>query len=304
MSHTRQLRTGDCIRNAAAVRESSCCALHASGQQPASAPPFSTRCRAVRFHVRGVDHLRVGGSSVPGKLPEQVSPDAAPRRAHKAVIDRCRRTILGRAIAPATAALQHMHDAADDAAIVHPLDAPDIPRQVKFDPLPLLIAQPKQLPAHDPNPLPKTNQDRIVRAETLMSSDPSHLPKRNSVRQVAGALRAALFRRATKLEKIDLGTVALGSRDCAHVAGVGRRRCNAAQPSSGDAVTPAGSRSQAFLATYYARLSGWLAASSSCWRRREPTAAPASAQSFRASHSARPGTRSLLAPPRAVAVPS
>jgi uncharacterized protein len=66
-----------------------------------------------------------------------------------------------------------VHDAADDAAIVHPLDAPDIRRQVRFDPLPLLTAQPKQVPAHDPNPLPKTNQDRIVRAEKLMSSDPS-----------------------------------------------------------------------------------------------------------------------------------
>jgi hypothetical protein len=36
----------------------------------------------------------------------------------------------------------------------------------------LLIAKPKQVPGHDPNPLPKTNQDRIVRAEKLMSSDP------------------------------------------------------------------------------------------------------------------------------------
>src|SRR5262249_8312998 len=54
-----------------------------------------------------------------------------------------------------------------------PLDAPDICRQVRLDPLPLLIAQPKQVAAHDPNPLPKTNQDRIVRAEKLMSSDPS-----------------------------------------------------------------------------------------------------------------------------------
>jgi hypothetical protein len=36
-----------------------------------------------------------------------------------------------------------VHDAADDAAIVHPLDAPDIRWQARFDPLPLLIAQPK-----------------------------------------------------------------------------------------------------------------------------------------------------------------
>jgi transposase InsO family protein len=97
----------------------------------------------------------------------------APRPAHKAVIDRCRRTILGRATAPATAALQHVHDAADDAAIIHPLDAPDIRGQARFDPLPLLIAQPKQVSAHDPNSPSKTNQDRIVRAEKLICSDPS-----------------------------------------------------------------------------------------------------------------------------------
>ena len=127
----------------------------------------------MRLHMRRVDHLRVRGSSVPGKLPEQIFPNAAPRPTHKAVIDRCRRTILRRAIAPTTAALQYMHDAADDSAIVRPLDAPVIRRQVRFDPLPLLIAQPKQVPAHDPNPLPKTNQDRIVRAEKLMSSDSS-----------------------------------------------------------------------------------------------------------------------------------
>jgi hypothetical protein len=77
----------------------------------------------MRFQVRGIDHLRVGGSSVPSKFPEQVFPNATPRPAHKSVTDRHRRIILGRAIAPATAALQLVHDAADDAAIVHPLDA-------------------------------------------------------------------------------------------------------------------------------------------------------------------------------------
>jgi len=127
----------------------------------------------MRFHVRGVDHLCVCGSSVSSKLPEQVFPDATPRPAHKAIIDRCRRSILGRAIAPATAAFQNMHDTADDAAVVRPLDAPYIRRQMRFDPSPLLVAQPKQVPAHNPDPLPKTNQDRIVRAKKLMSSDPN-----------------------------------------------------------------------------------------------------------------------------------
>jgi hypothetical protein len=43
-----------------------------------------------------------------------------------------------------------VHDAADDAAIIHPLFAPDIRWQMGFDPIPLLIAQPEQIPAHQP----------------------------------------------------------------------------------------------------------------------------------------------------------
>src|SRR5512135_1326095 len=127
----------------------------------------------MRFDMRGVDHLRVSGPPAPSKRPKKVFPNAAPRPAYKAIIDRRRSAIFGRAITPAAAALKHMHDAADHAAIIYALDASYIPRQVKFDPLPLLIAQPKQIFAHDPNPLPKTNQDRIVRPEELMSFHPS-----------------------------------------------------------------------------------------------------------------------------------
>ena len=144
---------------ASAVRESSCCALRASGQQPASAPPFSARRRAVRFNVGGVDHLRICGSSVASKLPEQIFPNATSCPAYEAVINRRMRAIFGRAIAPATAAFQHVHDAADHAAVVHPLDAPHILRQVRFNPLPLLIAQPKQIPAHVPTPPSKRESE-------------------------------------------------------------------------------------------------------------------------------------------------
>jgi hypothetical protein len=48
-----------------------------------------------------------------------------------------------------------MHDAADDSAIVRPLDAPDIRRQARFDPVPLLIAPPKQVPRTNPIPFQK-----------------------------------------------------------------------------------------------------------------------------------------------------
>jgi hypothetical protein len=45
-----------------------------------------------------------------------------------------------------------MHDAADNTPIVNSLDTSHIRRQMRFDPLPLLVTQPKQVLAHDPNP--------------------------------------------------------------------------------------------------------------------------------------------------------
>ena len=82
--------------NRMAIRHgSSCCALRANGQQPAFSPPFSAGRGAVGFHVGGFDHLRVCGSSLPGELPEQIFPDAAPRPANKPVVDRRRRIVFG-----------------------------------------------------------------------------------------------------------------------------------------------------------------------------------------------------------------
>jgi hypothetical protein len=48
-----------------------------------------------------------------------------------------------------------MHNAADDPTIINSLDASDVGRQMRLDPSPLLIAQPKQIPAHDPDPFQK-----------------------------------------------------------------------------------------------------------------------------------------------------
>ena len=66
-----------------------------------------------------------------------------------------------------------MHDPANDPAIVYPLHAAHISRQIRLNSSPLLVAQPKQIFAHDPDPRPKTNQDGILRVQKLMSFDPS-----------------------------------------------------------------------------------------------------------------------------------
>jgi uncharacterized protein len=44
-----------------------------------------------------------------------------------------------------------MHDPADHAPIVLPLDTAHVGRQVRFNPFPLPVAQPKQVLAHDPD---------------------------------------------------------------------------------------------------------------------------------------------------------
>jgi hypothetical protein len=130
------------------------------------------------FHVRGVDHLGICGSAIPGQLAEEVFPDAASSPSNKPVVDCRRRTVLERAIAPAATAFQHMDDAADDTPVIRSLDTSHISRQMRLDPLPLLIAQPEKVLAHDPNPPNRIrylwNQDYLASAAKLMGFDPSH----------------------------------------------------------------------------------------------------------------------------------
>src|SRR5436305_7637899 len=89
------------------------------------------------------------------QLAKQAFPYAAPRPPNEAVVEpRVRSIVLG-AIRPAASALEHVDDPADDAAIVHPLDAAHIGRQTRLDALPLLIGQPEQIPIHDPHSSPR-----------------------------------------------------------------------------------------------------------------------------------------------------
>src|SRR4029079_19256254 len=143
--------------------------------------PLFPRLPAMRFYMRRVDHLHVYGSSIPGKLAEKGFPDATPRPAHKAIIDCRRRTILGWPIAPAAAGFQDVHDTADNSTIINSLDTSYIRRQMRPHPPPLLIAQPKQVLAHDPDP-PKAESDAygiripLSQQQKIMSFDPNCYP--------------------------------------------------------------------------------------------------------------------------------
>jgi hypothetical protein len=86
------------------------------------APPFSACRRAMRSNLRRIDHLGVCRSTVAGELPEQVFLYAVPRPPSEAIVDHRRRPVGFGTIGPTAAALQHVYDAADNAAIILPLD--------------------------------------------------------------------------------------------------------------------------------------------------------------------------------------
>jgi hypothetical protein len=67
-----------------------------------------------------------------------------------------------------------MQDAADHAPVVDPILAPNVRRQKRRDPLPLLVAQPKQVASHAPSSYPSAeNHYPIHPSSDLLSSDPS-----------------------------------------------------------------------------------------------------------------------------------
>jgi hypothetical protein len=157
------------------LRGFSYCAHRASVQSPGSAPPFSSRCRAMRLDVGRVDHLRLTRSTMRREFAEKPFPDATFSPAHKTIIDGCRRSILGRTVAPPAAALEDMKNAADDAPVIDPLLAAHVPWQMRFDPAPLLITKPKQIAAHLPAPKSPVagNQQSILTSTLLLGSRPS-----------------------------------------------------------------------------------------------------------------------------------
>src|SRR5512144_2812964 len=93
-------------------------ARHASGQSPVRAPPFSAARRAMRLDRGGVDRQGHAVLSAIGQCLEDRLPTSALGPAIEAIVDGGVRTIFGRAVAPACAALEHVHDAAYNASII------------------------------------------------------------------------------------------------------------------------------------------------------------------------------------------
>ncbi len=109
---------------------------------------FAPEAERMRFDVSGIDHLRLCRSTTRGEFTKQPLPYPAFRPPHKPIVNRCWRPVFRRAIAPPAAALDHVHDATDHAAIIYSGFAPHVLRQKRLDLPPLFVAPPKQIASH------------------------------------------------------------------------------------------------------------------------------------------------------------
>jgi len=83
---------------------------------------------------------------------KDVDPDALGRPAHKAIVERLARAIDARRVDPAATGLQHMHDATDHPAIVHPRLATCVGGKMRLKPRELPFVQPEAVSIHQRSP--------------------------------------------------------------------------------------------------------------------------------------------------------
>ena len=136
----------------------------ASGRPPVCAPPFSAARRAMCLDRGGVDGQGHAILAAAGKRFEDRLPMPTLGPAIEPIVDRCVGTIVGRTIAPTCAALKHVNDTADDAAIVIAGRTGLVRRQMRLYPSPLLVVKPEQSLTH------RTSPRRIKSAQRNQSS--------------------------------------------------------------------------------------------------------------------------------------
>ena len=142
-------------------------AHRASGRSPVHAPPFSTARRAMRFDRGRIDGQSQAVLAAAGERLKDRLPMSALGPAIEAIVDRRVRTIIGRKIAPASAALKHVNNTADNASIVIAPWTRLVHWQMRLYLSPLLAVEPKQSFAHRSPPCRinsvQGNQNPLIR---------------------------------------------------------------------------------------------------------------------------------------------
>ena len=102
----------------------------------------------MRFHIAAVDLTGLGNPALVGQRRQDAAPDAASAPPVPAVVDRRRGAILARTVSPASATLEHVHDARDHSTVIDAPRARLVPGQMRLDRRPRRIRQPEQRSRH------------------------------------------------------------------------------------------------------------------------------------------------------------
>lgn len=102
----------------------------------------------MRLDGGTIDQDLLRGAAGAGERVEHGHPDALASPARVAIVERFARPILGRRVDPATAGLEHMHDAADHAAVIDAGLPARVGGQMRLDPAKLLVREPEKIAIH------------------------------------------------------------------------------------------------------------------------------------------------------------
>src|SRR6516164_74772 len=114
------------------ARGFSWCVRRVSGRSPVRAPPFSAAGGAMRLDRSGVDRQGHAVLTQIGQGFEDRAPTAAFAPPVEAIVDGCVGTVLGRTIAPAGAALDHVDDATNNPPIVISFGSGQVRWQMRY----------------------------------------------------------------------------------------------------------------------------------------------------------------------------
>src|SRR5262245_30018712 len=111
--------------------------------------------------MRAVGEQLPWRSRIAGHRRIDFLPYALARPAVEAIVDGRAGTVIRRAVAPASAAAQHMNDAAQDTPVIDPRRTA-VMRQKRLDPRPLLIIQPEQSAHSESSSMNQLNHKSFV----------------------------------------------------------------------------------------------------------------------------------------------
>ena len=101
--------------------------------------PDAYECRALRLDVGAVDRSAFRNRVGPRQGIKQLQPEAAPRPAVEAVVDRRRRAVVGRTVTPSASDLQDVQDARDYPPVINTPRSRLVLWQMRLDRSPCLI---------------------------------------------------------------------------------------------------------------------------------------------------------------------